>query len=55
MAKRVSNGCEKIFMCLYLKENHALVSGIICEAEDWGIKVCVPSFDFKGTVRFREV
>ncbi len=37
-------------MCLYLKENHALVSGIICEAEDWGIKVCVPSFDFKGVV-----
>ena len=35
-------------MCLYLKSNEANVRGIISEIFDWGIKVCVPSFDFKA-------
>ena len=35
-------------MCLYLKKNEANVRGIISEVEDWGLRLCVPSFDFKG-------
>jgi len=40
-------------MCLYLKEHRVETKAIISEAEDWGIKVCIPSFDFKGTLRFK--
>ena len=42
-------------MCLYLKSHKESVRGIISEAEDWGIKFCAPSFDFKGTIRIKEI
>jgi exoribonuclease R len=42
----------KIFMCLYLKEHKATARGIISEVEDWGFKVSIPSFDFKGVSGF---
>ena len=35
-------------MCLYLKIEPIIVRGIVQEADDWGIKLCMPSFDFKG-------
>lgn len=37
-------------MCLYLKENTVLARGIVTETEDWGIKICIPSHDFKGVL-----
>lgn len=42
-------------MCLYLKANKVNARGIISEAEDWGIRVCIPSFDFKGIIRFKDI
>jgi len=35
-------------MCLYLRKNIVVAKGIIGDVEEWGIRITVPKFDFKG-------
>lgn len=37
-------------MCLYLRQNTVVTKGIIMDLEEWGLKICVPKYDFKGVV-----
>ena len=40
---------------MYLKSNAVIGKGIIQEVEEWGLRICLPKFDFKGVLRFKEI
>lgn len=58
-AKRVSDGCEKIFMALYLKNHIKITEGIVIELNKTGsskkIKVFVKEYEIQVTLDFNEV
>jgi hypothetical protein len=35
---------------LYLRKNEVVSKAIIMDVEEWGIKLCVPKYDFKGVI-----
>lgn len=53
-AKRVSDGCDKIFMCLYLKRNKVHTKAII---RGFGIKslgLIIPDYDIDKQIFFKD-
>lgn len=51
-AKRVSSGCEKIFMCLYLRNHEVFTKGVITSMGYDSISITIPQYDIR-TVTIR--
>lgn len=47
MSRKVSDGCEKIFMCLYLKNNSVNVKGIVELFDRSTIKLIIPEYNIE--------
>lgn len=58
-ARRVSDGCEKIFMALYLKNHIKLTSGTVIELSQLNttryIKVFIKEYEIQVTLDFNNV
>lgn len=44
-----------MFLCIYLRDNAVFTSAVLTSVEEWGIKVCVPKFNFKTVIKFKNI
>jgi uncharacterized membrane protein YvbJ len=47
-ARKVSSGCEKIFMCMYLKNNEVYTKGIVTSLLREAVNITIPEFDIRS-------
>lgn len=45
----------QIFLCLYLRENPVFTNGVLTDIEEWGLKICIPKFNFKTMLKFKQL
>lgn len=47
MSRKVSDGCEKIFMCLYLKNNSVNVNAIVETFDRISMRLIIPEYNIE--------
>lgn len=52
-AKKVSSGCEKIFLCLYLKTHPVFCKAVLTDLNMYCLSICVTSYDFRTAIEFK--
>ena len=53
-SRKVSDGCERIFFCLYLKTHKHITNAIIVEINAKEVTIISPEFNFDRKVKFRD-
>ena len=51
--RRVNEGCEKIFFCLYLKKNIVITQAIIIDITLRDILIISPAFNFEKKIEWK--
>jgi hypothetical protein len=45
----------QVFLCLYLRDNPVFTSAVLTDIEEWGLKICIPRFNFKTMMKFKQL
>jgi hypothetical protein len=52
--RKVSEGCERVFFCMYLKHNIITTKAIVVELSTLEVLLYSPEFSFDKKLRFKE-
>jgi len=54
-SRKINEGCQKIFCCLFLRENLAMTDAIITTIKKNQIILIIPSFNLTRTIDLKKI